>query len=74
MPQAPLCALVYGAAVLEPQPLAASARACLSDIRLVLDRHGFGRTANALLLARMALEEDLSRIEAADAERLLDAG
>ncbi|HSV27917.1 MAG TPA: hypothetical protein VLL76_00120, partial [Candidatus Omnitrophota bacterium] len=70
MPHAPLCALVHASSSLEPQPLAASARACLADIRLVLDRHGFTRTANALLLARMALEDDLAEAQAMEAQEM----
>ncbi|MEW5726667.1 MAG: hypothetical protein AB1918_02465 [Pseudomonadota bacterium] len=62
MPNAPLCALVHDSSRCEPHALAASARACLADIRTVLARHGFVRAAAGLALAALAVEDDLEAI------------
>lgn len=74
MPNVPLCALVHGGTFMDPKVLAASARTCLSDIRLVLQRHGFDRSANGLLLAVMALEDDVAAAQVAEVQRLMQAG
>jgi hypothetical protein len=74
MPNVPLCALVHGDAVMAPRVLSASARSCLSDVRLVLQAHGFQRSANALLLASLCLDDDVADVESAEVERLLKTG
>lgn len=67
MPHTPLCALVFNTDGVDAHHVAASARACLSDIRLVLTRMGFERAANGILLASLAIEDDLqAKAEAGD--------
>lgn len=73
MSNAPLCALVHETA-LDPRRMAGSARACLADIRMVLIRHGFDRAANGVLLASLAVEEDLRDLQAREAAELRAAG
>lgn len=74
MSHVPLCALVHGDVEMAPRVLSASARTCLSDIRLILQAHGFQRSANALLLASLCLDDDVADSEAAEAAHLLKAG
>jgi hypothetical protein len=68
MTNAPLCALVHDETNFDPGRLAACARACMRDVRAVLARHGFERSANGLTLATMALQDDLDAIAAREWE------